>query len=111
MSNAPLTDPTPDEAVAEATVDLRADGYLLVPRSLAAARFPNDVLFATRRSGELWLLPARGPAGGGFILKQRNPAGDRAVLLREAVPEGTPPGPRPAVWDADACAIRLPLQI
>ena len=97
--------------VAEATVELRDDGYLLIPRDLAATRFPNDVLFVTLRDGEMWLLPARGPAGGGFILKQRNPQGDRAVLVWEAVPDGTPPGPRPAVWDADACAIRLPLQI
>ena len=104
-------DLTADRPVTEATVELRDDGYLLIPRDLAATRFPNDVLFVTLRDGEMWLLPARGPAGGGFILKQRNPQGDRAVLLWEAIPNGTPPGPRPAVWDDDACAIRLPLQM
>ncbi|MEM1115943.1 MAG: hydrogenase maturation protease [Bacteroidota bacterium] len=101
-----MTDAAP---IAEATVEIRDDGYLLVPRALAASRFPNDLVFASVRDGELWLLPARGPAGGGFILKQRNPHGDRAVLLWEALPEGTPPGPRAAIWDPDACAIRLPL--
>ncbi|MEM9665990.1 MAG: hydrogenase maturation protease [Bacteroidota bacterium] len=90
---------------------LREDGYLLIPRDVAADHFPNDLLFATIRDGEMWLLPTRGPAGGGFILKQRNAAGDRAVLLREAVPPGTSPGQRPATWDAQVCALRLPLAL
>lgn len=95
-----------DEAL---SVELRDDGHLLIPRALAADRFPNDLVFVTIRDGELWLLPTRGPGGGGFILKQRNAAGDRAVLLWEAIPPGTPPGERPAVWDPDACALRFPL--
>lgn len=90
-------------------VELRDDGYLLVPRALAADRFPNDLVFVTLRDGEMWLLPARGPGGGGFILKQRNVEGDRAVLVKEAVPAGTPAGPRAGVWDPDACALRFPL--
>jgi hypothetical protein len=92
------------------TVEFRDDGYLLIPRDLAADRFPNDLVFVTIRDGEMWLLPTRGPGGGGFLLKQRNAAGDRAVLVWEAVPPGTPPGTRPAVWDAEACALRLPLR-
>jgi hypothetical protein len=96
--------------VAGATVELRDDGYLLVPRALAEARFPSGAVFVSLRDGEMWLLPTSGAGAGGFLLKQRNVAGDRAVLVAEAVPGGTAPGPRPARWDADACALRVSLE-
>ena len=91
-------------------VDLRDDGYLRVPRALAEDRFPNDLVFVTLRDGEMWLLPVSGAGSGGFLLKRRNASGDRAVLVLEAVPKGTPPGPRSARWDAEACALRVSLE-
>ena len=94
---------------ATAAVELRDDGYLLVPGALAERRFPNDLVFVTLRDGEMWLLPVSGAGAGGFLLKRRNAAGDRAVLVAEAVPAGTAPGPRPARWDGDACALRVAL--
>ena len=98
----------PDTAASE-TVELRDDGYLLIPRALAELRFPNDLVFVTLRDGEMWLLPVSGAGAGGFLLKRRNASGDRAVLVMEAVPPGTAPGPRAARWDADACALRVAL--
>ena len=109
MTNAHSASAPDTETHATATVDLRGDGYLLVPRALAERRFPHDVVFVTLREGEMWLLPANGAGAGGFLLKRRNVQGDRAVLVLEAVPPGTPPGPRPARWDDAACALRLPL--
>lgn len=104
-----MTAAAPNAEDVQATVELRPDGYLLVPAALARDRFPHDLAFVTLRDGEMWLLPARGPGGGGFLLKQRNPAGDRAILVLEAVPSGTPPGLRAARWDAEAAALRVPL--
>ena len=90
-------------------VTLRDDGYLLVPRALAETHFPSDAVFVTLRDGEMWLLPTSGAGAGGFLLKRRNAAGDRAVLVSEAVPPGTAPGPRAARWDGGACALRVAL--
>ena len=98
-----------DASAVDASVELRDDGYLLVPGALAEARFPNDLVFVTLRDGEMWLLPVSGAGAGGFLLKRRNAAGDRAVLVAEAVPPGTPPGPRAGRWDGDVCALRVAL--
>lgn len=93
-----------------AAVEITADGYLRVDAELAAARFPSDALAAVPRDGELWLFPLRGPSSGGLLLKQRNPAGDRTVLLREALGDGFQAGIRPAFWDDEHKALRIPLQ-
>lgn len=91
------------------TVELTADGSLRLSARLAASRFPADAAVALRRDGELWLLPLTGPRSGGLLLKQRNLAGDRSVLVREVLADRVPVGVRPAVWDADRGALRIPL--
>lgn len=106
---APLR-PEPPTDPADLTVQFTDDGYLRLGAALAAARFPTDVAVAARRDGELWLLPLRGPRNGGLLLKQRNPAGDRAVLVREVLDDQIPTGTRRAVWDADHGALRVPLE-
>lgn len=100
----PPTDPD------DLMVQFTDDGYLRLSAALAVARFPADVAVASRRDGELWLLPLQGPRNGGLLLKQRNPAGDRAVLIREVLNDDIPTGARPAMWDADHGALRIPLE-
>ena len=77
--------------------------------ALAAGRFPSDALAAVPRDGELWLFPLRGPSSGGLLLKQRNPAGDRAVLVHEVLGDGFRPGVHAAFWDDAHKALRIPL--
>jgi hypothetical protein len=91
------------------TVDITSSGYLLLPAAVAEAHFPNDLLFAIPRPPELWLLPARGPAAGGLLMKQRNLDGDRSVLIWEALPDATDPGTYPAHWDDASGALRIGL--
>ncbi|MFV9507250.1 MAG: hydrogenase maturation protease [Oscillochloridaceae bacterium umkhey_bin13] len=91
------------------TVELTAQGYLHLPAEVAGRYFPQDVLVALTRNQELWLLPTRGPAAGGLLLKQRNARGDRSVLIWELVPAGTPPGARPAHWDDAHGALKVTL--
>ena len=105
---APLRPPAPRDPD-ELTVEFTADGYLRLRAALCAARFPAHVAVAAERDGELWLLPVRGPASGGLLLKQRNPAGDRAVLVREVLQDAIPIGPRRAYWDEQQGALRIPL--
>lgn len=90
-------------------VRLTEHGYLHFPADLAERLFPSDLAAPVLRGRELWLYPTRGAGGGGLILKQRNPAGDRSVLIWEQLPEGTPAGSLAAFWDADQGALRLAL--
>lgn len=101
--------PLRPQAGVEAAVEITGDGYLRVDAVLAAARFPSDALAAVRRDSELWLFPLRGPSSGGLLLKQRNPAGDRAVLVRELLGDGFGAGIRAAFWDDEHKVLRIPL--
>lgn len=92
---------------AAATVEVTGDGYVRLDAALAAERFPADSLVALGRAEELWLLPLIGPEGGGVLLKQRNRRGDRAALVREALPPGHDVGHCPAVWDEANGALRV----
>jgi hydrogenase maturation protease len=87
-------------------------GYLVVPEPVARAVFPNDVLTTIVRDGMLWLYPMRGPGGGGLMLKRRNAAGDRCVLLTEVLLEigsTLSAGPLHATWDARHAALCIAL--
>ncbi len=90
-------------------VEFTANGYLVLQAEVAQEFFPFDVLVALRRGPELWLLPTRGAAAGGLILKQRNPRGDRSVLVRETLDDEVPDGIRPAFWDDANGALRVAL--
>ncbi|KWX01217.1 peptidase M52 [Carbonactinospora thermoautotrophica] len=92
-------------------VEFTEDGYLRLDAELAARYFPADAAAAIRRGGELWLMPLRGPQGGGLLLKQRNAAGDRCVLVREVLEDRIPVGVRDAVWDETQGALRIPLDL
>ena len=90
-------------------VTITDQGYLHLPAELAQRYFPRDLLVPLVRDREVWLLPTRGPEAGGLLLKQRNAAGDRSVLLWEVLPEGTPCGPRDVFWDERNGALRMSL--
>lgn len=90
------------------TVEFTADGSLRLSAEVAREYFPSDALVAVPRGRELWLLPLVGPQGGGLLLKQRNPRGDRSTLVWEALPQDAAPhGERSAVWDATNGALRV----
>jgi hypothetical protein len=91
------------------TVELTREGYLRLSAQVAARYFPSDAVIAVRRDGELWLMPLRGPANGGLLLKQRTPAGDRCVLVREVLADEIPAGSHPARWDDGHAVLRIPL--
>lgn len=96
-------------AADEVDVEITAEGYLRLDAALSAGRFPSDAVAAVPRDGELWLFPLRGPSSGGLLLKQRNPAGDRVLLVREVLRDDFPVGVHAAFWDDEHKALRIPL--
>jgi hydrogenase maturation protease len=104
-----LRPPKPSDP-ADLTVQFTEDGYLRLSAALSAAHFPAHVAVGAVRDDQLWLLPLRGPRNGGLLLKQRNPAGDRALLVRELLADVIPTGVRQAFWDEDQGALRIPLE-
>lgn len=100
-----------DERQTSCTIEITADGYLRLGAEVAGRYFPEDVLVPLVKGKELWLLPLRGASAGGLLLKQRNLAGDRAVVIWEALPPETEAGVRPAFWDEGQGALRVALPL
>ena len=90
-------------------VELTSTCYLNLSADLAARLFPQDVASATVEAGELVLWPMRGAGAGGLLLKQRNLAGDRCVLISEMIPPEVTPGMKDALWDTERFHLRITL--
>ncbi len=88
---------------------LSSDGYLRLSREDAAHFFPEDTLLAIWRDETLVLLPTRGAAAGGLMLKQRNAEGDRSLLVSEVFEFEIPVGFFTAVWDDRIGGLRVNL--
>lgn len=109
--------PLRPQAADEVEVEITEDGYLRLTADVAAARFPSDAVAAMVRDDDLWVIPLRGPRSGGLLLKQRNPAGDRSVLIAEVLRDQTRvevretllSGPHRAFWDDEKSALRIPI--
>ena len=71
--------------------------------------FPEDTLLALWRDESLVLLPTRGAAAGGLLLKQRNAKGDRSLLISEVFEFEMPSGTFTAVWDDSLGGLRVNL--
>ncbi len=90
-------------------LELSEDGYLRLPREDAEHFFPEDTLLALWRDEMLVLLPTRGAAAGGLMLKQRNLAGDRSLLISEVFDFEIPSGRFTANWDDSIGGLRVDL--
>lgn len=98
-----------DDVTDEVTVT--ADGYLHLDHDLARRRFPADVLVARMTPDEsLELVPLQGIANGGLVLRQRNPRGDRTVLIHEVFGFASRPGTYAASWDPEDGCLRVSLR-
>ena len=91
-------------------VELSADGYLRLSRDDAEHFFPEDTLLALWREESLVLLPTRGAAAGGLMLKQRNLQGDRSLLISEVFEFEIPEGQFTAAWDDSIGGLRVALR-
>lgn len=93
--------------MAPLSVELTREGSLRLPAAVAEAYFPTDAMVARVVERELWLVPVRGEGGGGLLLKRRNRAGDRAVVIWEALPADVSCGELPAYWDEPRGTLRI----
>ncbi len=72
--------------------------------------FPEDTLLILWREETLVLLPTRGAAAGGLMLKQRNLDGDRSLLVSEVFGFEIPAGSYTAIWDDSIGGLRVALE-
>ncbi len=91
------------------TIELSSDGYLRLSRNDAETFFPEDTLLALWKESSFVLLPTRGAAAGGLMLKQRNAEGDRSLLISEVFAFEIPAGRFTAVWDDALGGLRVDL--
>jgi hydrogenase maturation protease len=96
-------------AAPPSSVELTASAHLRMSATLAAHHFSSGVCAAMRADLELILVPLHNEANGGLVLKERNPAGDRSVLLREVLGDDAPVGVFPAAWDDGRGLLRIDL--
>ena len=87
--------------------EIGSDGYLRLSQSDAAEFFPENTLLILCRDDSLMLLPTRGAAAGGLMLKQRNRAGDRSVLVAEVFDFEIPTGRFTAMWDDSVGGLKV----
>lgn len=88
-----------DDDIESVTVEFTPEGHLRLPAAFAQAHFPEDRIAALRTpEGQIVVMPVGVAASGGLMLKQRNVAGDRSVLLREALADDYPVGAVDAQW-------------
>lgn len=90
-------------------VEFTDQGYLRVDAAMAEEFFPGGTAAVLAKDDELWMFPLQSTASGGLVLKQRNPKGDRSVLVREVLADSVPLGSRPARWDDVEGALRITL--
>jgi hydrogenase maturation protease len=91
----------------EARVEITEAGYLHIPAQLSATYFPGDAAVATMRDGELVLMPLISASHGGLVLKQRNAAGDRSLLISEVLGFEPVRGTFEVAWDDARGALRV----
>jgi hypothetical protein len=92
-------------------VELTPGGDLILAAEVAQRCFGEapSALVAVRGE-ELWAVALGPGAVGGLLLKRRNRAGDRSMLVIEALRETNwEAGEREARWDEGERALRVPL--
>jgi hydrogenase maturation protease len=91
----------------QATIEITSDGYMRLSKEHSEQFFPEDTLVAIKRDGQLYLLPTRGAAAGGLLLKRRNARGDRSLLVSELFQFDIPVGIFTATWDEQISGLRV----
>ncbi|MEZ6096827.1 MAG: hydrogenase maturation protease [Pirellulaceae bacterium] len=100
------------ESMDDIDIEFTAEGYMRIGADVAQRFFPEEMLVPLWRDDRLVLLPTRGAAAGGMILKRRNVAGDRCLLLSETFGfEQLPVGTFPATWNEKMGALELRLSV
>jgi hydrogenase maturation protease len=96
-------------------VEVTSGGYLRISAAMAGEYFPGDAcglaLARDDQGGDqLLLVPLQSTANGGQLLKQRNSAGDRVLLVRETLSDDLPVGQHRTRWDDERGALVVDLE-
>lgn len=110
-------EPGPAEpAEPELRVEISASGSLHLDAALSARYFPGDALVAVLEHDDhpgtapvLVLMPLHSAGHGGLVMKQRNTAGERSVLINEVIGFVPVTGRFGASWNEDRGALLVRL--
>lgn len=90
-------------------VELTQEGNLRIPATEAGQYFRWDRARVLPTSDGVTLIPTVPNAPDGLILKQRNLAGDRSIMIRELLPDIFVPGHYQAQWNGRLRHLEVPL--
>lgn len=91
-------------------VEFLADGHLRVPAAVVDQYFRWEHTRLQMEEGTLFLLPSTAEAPDALLLKRRNLAGDRSVMLAEFLRYDPPVGEKEACWDSQLRHLRIDLK-
>lgn len=93
----------------EFQIEITPTSNLHIPADVAQEHFRDDRCAILRTSpSKLLVMPMTRYAAGSLIMKQRNTAGDRAVLAKDALGDDHRSGTFPARWEDRRIVIDLP---
>ncbi|MHB1172358.1 MAG: hypothetical protein ACYCZY_07645 [Lacisediminihabitans sp.] len=91
-------------------VEITADGYLRLPAEFCHEHFPQDRCAGLRQDESTFVvMPVSAIAPNALIMKQRNLAGQRSVLIREVCGDDYPVGQIEAIWLSGRRRLILPV--
>lgn len=91
------------------TVEFMPDGHLRIPAQVVNEHFRWGHTRLQIADDSITLLPCSPEAYDALLLKQRNLAGDRSVMLAEFLGYNVPTGVKDAVWDAQLRQLKIKL--
>ncbi len=88
------------ETMGTTDLELKEDGYLVIPEKIVNRYFPNSLsVIVVPKGMQFTIIPLSNDKQGGLLLKRINSKGDAAVLVWELLPPGIKSGKKKAVWD------------
>ena len=88
------------ETMGTVNVELKEDGYLIIPNEIINKYFKNSLSVIVIPKGmQFIVIPLSNDKQGGLLLKRINVKGDSAVLVWELLPPGIKFGSKKAIWD------------
>ncbi len=100
----------PNDVVASVSVILKRGSLYLTAKTYETYFAGLDAVILLDRDSHLFIMPVRNTSGGGYLLKLRNPAGDRIInamdFFRDRGLDDFLERDIKVIWDMDMAALK-----